>query len=543
MTILPSLRSKGYIAGFFFAVFFLCTSLATAAEPSPSMGENALHAGVFVDRAVIAYSDGRYEESLKELQQALKLDPENIDALYYQGLAYAALNRNAEAYVSLERAKKLRPSDIDVTFQLGVLHFGDKQYDRAEPYLREVYRANPKHPNIGYYLGVIEFNKQNYREALSYFKGDVPSDPDFEQLNRFYTALTLTRLGATAEAKAEVDLAVRAQPSSPLTAPAQRLGEILSGAQREEKRFGGQLRLGYIYDSNAPVVPVSGGSAEAQAFRRANSPANSWGSLIALDLDYKWLKTAAWEASVSHHFFQTLYYNSKVRDFNTQENMPTLSIVNNGVLPAFLGSMAYSAGMQTAYDYISLGNAPFVQRGIFSPYMTLIENSWNATTLLFRFQGKDFFHNERAAAVDNQDALNNTVGWLHFFFFEKSRHYIKIGYQYDDENARGKNWDYQGHRLLAGFQYTFPWDVRFRYDLDYHWRLYDHHNTLHPDNTKPFVRRRDNEPIHLVGFAKDFNLYVPLTAGVEYFYDRGHSNIDLYNFSRHVVTMSLAWHF
>jgi hypothetical protein len=213
--------------------------------------------------------------------------------------------------------------------------------------------------------------------------------------------------------------------------------------------------------------------------------------------------------------------------------------------------MAYSAGAQAAYDFISLGNAPFIQRGIFSPYMTLIENSWNATTLLYRFQYKDFYHDERAivqgtgsaTSDDIQDAANNTIGWLHFFLFEKSRHYIKIGYQYDDENARGRNWDYRGHRLLAGFQYMLPWDVRFRYDLDYHWRFYDHKNTLHPDNTKSFVRRQDNEPIHLVGVAKDFNLYVPLTVGVEYLYDRGHSNINLYDFSRHVVTMSVAWHF
>ncbi len=530
-------------AGFFFAVFFLLTSLAAAAEPPRSMSEDALHSGIFVDRAVVAYSDGRYEDALKELQQALRLDPENIDARYYQGLTYAALTRNAEAYAALERAKQLRPSDIDVAFQLGVLHYGDKQYDKAEPYLREVYRANPKHPNIGYYLGVIEFNKQNFREALAYFKGDVPSDPEFEQLNRFYTALTLTRLGATAEAKAEVDLAIRAQPASPLTAPAQRLGEILTGAQREEKRFSGQLRLGVYFDSNVPVVPLPSGDSEVKTFRSKNGR-DSWGTLAALDLEYKWLKTAAWEGSISHHFLQTYNYNPRVRDFNTQENMPTLSIINNGALPVFLGSMAYSAGAQAAYDFISLGNAPFIQRGIVSPYLTLIENAGNATTLLYRFQYKDFYHDERAATSDDiQDAANNTIGWLHFFLFEKSRHYIKIGYQYDDENARGRNWDYRGHRLLAGFQYTLPWDVRFRYDLDYHWRFYDHKNTLHPDSTKSFVRRRDNEPIHLVGVAKDFRFVAPFTAAVEYFYDRGHSNIDLYDFRRHNVTMSLAWHF
>src|SRR5215813_13499168 len=76
---LPLAGSRNVAAGFFFAVFFLLTSLAAAAEPPRSMSDDALHSGVYVDRAVIAYGDGRYEDALKELQQALKLDPENVD--------------------------------------------------------------------------------------------------------------------------------------------------------------------------------------------------------------------------------------------------------------------------------------------------------------------------------------------------------------------------------------------------------------------------------------------------------------------------------
>ncbi|HEY2988158.1 MAG TPA: tetratricopeptide repeat protein [Candidatus Binatia bacterium] len=550
------------VAAIFFSVVSGPAPLARAQIPS----ESALHAPVFVDRGVVAYTEGRYEEALKELEQALKLDPENVDALYYQGLVYAAMNRPADAIAALERARKLRPTDPDAAFQLGALYFGQKDYEKAEPFLKEVYRVDPKRPNLGYYLGFIEFGKQNFREALTYFKANVPSDNDFDQLNRFYTALTLARLGAPGEAKAEIEQAIRLQPASPLTAPAQRLGEVLAGAEQEGKRFTGQLRLGTFYDTNVPVVPGPVGAKpsppaltppkepEVAAFRAKSHRQATAGSLTVLDLEYKWLKTGnaseGWEGAISHRFLQTYNFNEHLRDFNTQNQTPTASILHRGMLPSFLASLPYSAGAQVSYDYISLGNAPFFQRWIFSPYLSVVENSWNATTLVYRYQSKDFFHDEKAFVSipltpkhsDVQDAANQMVGLLHFFLFEKGRHYAKIGYQYDHESAEGDNWDYSGHRLLAGFQYTFPWwDLRLRYDLDYHWRFYDNKNTLHPGAAPNTTRRRDNEPIQQVALAKD--LSHGLNVGIEYLYDRGDSNLGLYDFRRHVITTSVAWRF
>jgi tetratricopeptide (TPR) repeat protein len=76
-------------------------------------------ATIYVDRAVIAYEEKRYDEALQELQEAFRLDPENVDALYYQGLVHVALNRIDEAQAAWEKARALRPSDLDVAFQLG----------------------------------------------------------------------------------------------------------------------------------------------------------------------------------------------------------------------------------------------------------------------------------------------------------------------------------------------------------------------------------------------------------------------------------------
>jgi hypothetical protein len=44
-----------------------------------------------------------------------------------------------------------------------------------------------------------------------------------------------------------------------------------------------------------------------------------------------------------------------------------------------------------------------------------------------------------------------------------------------------------------------------------------------------------------VALAKD--LSHGFSVGIEYLYDRGNSNLGLYDFRRHVITTSVAWRF
>jgi hypothetical protein len=155
------------------------------------------------------------------------------------------------------------------------------------------------------------------------------------------------------------------------------------------------------------------------------------------------------------------------------------------------------------------------------------------------------------------------IGPLHLFRFGRdcSRppcHQINWGYQFDYEDAEGKNWVYAGHRALAGFQYTLPWwDIRVGYNLDFHWRNYKNKHSLLPVTAQGTVRRRDKEPVHLVNVSRDFfpeflqsfpfcgsrTLGCSLGASVDYLFDHNRSNLDPYTYKRHIVTTSLTWRF
>ena len=513
---------------FFLAVVFAQTSLEVT---------------VYVDRAVLAYTEKRYQDALKELEAALRVNPESVDALYYQGVVYLALNEPANAQAALEKARQLRPGDVDVAFQLGILYFNQQNYEKAEPLLREAHQADPRRQNLGYYLGFIEYLKGNHRRAVDLFRANVPSDDAFAQLSRFYAGLAIGALGFAREARAEIEEALRLQPASPLTSPAGRFGEVLGRADERERSFRGELRLGIFYDTNVPVVPHPSADSATQSARQEHRIRQSEGELASLNLAYTWLRTLDWEGTISHRFLQT--YNNHLTEFNTQSQTPTFSLIRKGVMPSAFGDLPYIGGTQLTYDFTTLGNARFIQRWILSPYFTLVESPRNVTTLQFRFQWKDFFDDKNVVRQEIRDAKNYMIGPLHVFLFDQGRHFLKVGYQYDVELAEGKNWEYWGNRLLLGGQSTLPfWGIRLKYDLDYHWRFHKHKHSLLPATAVNTKRRRDREPVHLVGAAKDFQYGSQnFTFSLDYLFDNNNSNLKSFDYDRHVVTTSITWRF
>jgi tetratricopeptide (TPR) repeat protein len=573
------------------AAFLLVIILLIAILPSFVSAQASPDATVFTDRAALAYDAKKYAEALKEVTEALRLNPDSIDALYYHALILGALKRPAEAQASLEKALKVRPGDVDVTFQLAVLYFNQKEYEKAEPLMLQVHRAEPKRPNVGYYLGFMEYRKKNYRAAIKYFRAAVPSDKKFAQLTRFYTGLAVGALGYPQQARAEIEQALRLEPASPLAASAQRFGEVLERKAEEEVYFTGDLQFSVYYDTNVPVIPNPNTDLTAMAIRNKSNFFNevrrkSEGESVSLNLYYNWLKrlcselksseglcTPDWEGTLSQRFFQT--YNNHLTEFNVQSHTPTIGILRKGTIKPFADELPYFAGLQYTFDFITLGNKKFVERWIVNPYYTLVEKPFtlpfamfgkdktkvnNLTNVQFRVQAINYWNEGQVVRKEFRDAQNYMLGPTHFFLFEDGRHYLKLGYQYDFENSEGPNWTYWGSRALAGVQYTLPknWgDIRLRYELDYHWRNYKNKHSLLPTGRGNTRKRSDREGIHFVSMAKDFafdtsksfpfvscsNGNCPYTFTIDYLYVKNDSNLGPFDYNRHVVTTSINWRF
>ena len=131
-------------------------------------------------------------------------------------------------------------------------------------------------------------------------------------------------------------------------------------------------------------------------------------------------------------------------------------------------------------------------------------------------------------------------GFLHLFRFEQDRHLVKLGFQQDFEDADGRHYSYQGQRLQLGAMYTLPWwNLRARWDLDVHFRDYKSTNKFLP-TTRPGRReRRDQELNNIVRL--ELPLPYRFTVSGEYQFTHNSSNIEVFDYTRNVVSLILSW--
>jgi Flp pilus assembly protein TadD len=104
--------------------------------------------GAALDRA------GKWDEALPALQRAVKLAPEEPEALAWLG--NAQVERGVDlpgAQALLERARTLKPDDPDITDSLGRAYYAEGQLARAVPLLETAVRADPGNARANEHLG------------------------------------------------------------------------------------------------------------------------------------------------------------------------------------------------------------------------------------------------------------------------------------------------------------------------------------------------------------------------------------------------------
>lgn len=495
---------------------------------------------VSIAQAIVAYDAQRYDEALRHLEDALTLDPDNLQGLYYSGLTHLALKQPGLAVAVLERARTASPDDPLIRAQLGVAYFALEQYDQAGPLLAGVFNEQPRLNSVGYYVGFMRYRQQDYRGALAAFQAGVSSDLTIQQLTKFYAGLTMGALGLSEQAAAAVDDALRIQPGSPLTGPAERIRDTFVTARTREQRLHAELRIGGFYDDNIAVNPQDSRDPFVQSLRnRMNQGGGrSTGEIASLRTEYAWYRSGPWEATATYGFL------------HSQPNNPGL--FRSGRIQSHLGGLAgfyrstmgarwpYRLGVQYTYDYLLLNHAAFLERHTGAVFGTLVESPGHLTTVVARLQTKKFLLDATTLPQENRNALNGMVGITHVLRFAGDRHLLRFGYQADREDTEGSNFSYQGHRLLAGGQYALPWgETRLRYDYDIHFRAYRQANLFFPTTSPDTMTRADTEQTHAVRLEQP--LPHNLTLSAEYLGARSRSNLDVFTITRNTFSLLLTW--
>lgn len=115
---------------------------------------------------------GEYAKADSVLTKALQIDPENIEVLWYKGLASYSLKDYAEAITQFEKVAEQAQDDYYVHLYLGICYLKDetKDLEKAEQYLNKAKDINPDQPDVYCNLAVLAREKGNIEEASELLK-------------------------------------------------------------------------------------------------------------------------------------------------------------------------------------------------------------------------------------------------------------------------------------------------------------------------------------------------------------------------------------
>ena len=113
----------------------------------------------------------RLEESIKQMEIVIKIDPRHADALNYIGYTYADENVHLDRALELiEKAIKYKPNSGYIIDSLGWVYFRKGLYDKALTELKKAVGLAPHDPAIAEHLGDVYYKKQEYGNALKAYE-------------------------------------------------------------------------------------------------------------------------------------------------------------------------------------------------------------------------------------------------------------------------------------------------------------------------------------------------------------------------------------
>jgi tetratricopeptide (TPR) repeat protein len=177
---------------------------APAVSPTPSASEH-------MELGLDYHEQGQLEEAAAEFEEAVRLDPDFVEAHYNLGLTYADQGQFDAAIAEYEEAIRLAPDLAEAHNGLGNVYSDLGRTDEALAAYQETVRLDPSFADAHFNLGHVYMSMEQYAQALAaYQEADRLSPGDAETLHNIGVAYI--KQGMVSEASSAWEDAVRANP-------------------------------------------------------------------------------------------------------------------------------------------------------------------------------------------------------------------------------------------------------------------------------------------------------------------------------------------
>src|SRR5437763_10123831 len=160
----------------------------------------------------IAYHDtGYYDQRVAQLRERLRSAPDDRDARWELGRAYAILGAHEDAVGEFEQLLAHRPSDVAAIIQLGLAEKNRGRPEAATEWFVRAVELEPESSVVHFYLGEIYYNRGLNAEALGALERAVELNPDNANAH-YLMAFVLGDLGRHQDARVASKRAIQLNP-------------------------------------------------------------------------------------------------------------------------------------------------------------------------------------------------------------------------------------------------------------------------------------------------------------------------------------------
>ncbi len=162
-------------------------------------------------RAMIAAESGDYDQVIVDLEELIKIAPQNADLRRQIGVLYTMSKHYDKAIEQFEELAKLMPKNPETLFQLGILYTLNKQTDKAIEKYSQVIEQDDKSFQAYRSRGDAYLNIGKHAEAIKDYEAAFKIKPDDSGLlNNFAWVLATSPDDKLRDGKRSVELATKA---------------------------------------------------------------------------------------------------------------------------------------------------------------------------------------------------------------------------------------------------------------------------------------------------------------------------------------------
>lgn len=489
---------------------------------------------VLADRARTLADDGRCADALGDLERARTLLPRDASVALLQGQCRIATRDYVGAQSVLREAKQLDPDLADVDLYLGVAlyHVGDYPGAWASLQMARGNVSASGTAELEFYTGLLQLERGRYREAaLALERAQQISPSQVEPVASFYAGVAWQTVGEHELARENLRRTIEVDgEEGPFGRQAR---ELLSGDSLADRTFGGAT-IGLEYDTNVALV------SEAIALPAAISDQSDGRFVWQAQLGAELFRVGPWSGGLAASYQGRQQFH--LTEFNSHYPVGTVWVDRELDVRSFLRGR-YDIG------YGWLDRDPYV----LSQTADLgWHHNWgrfgNSEVALLWEWYEFLFPTALLAPPPDPPSLAHTRDRSGQGVGGALRHRIPIPSLQGDVLRRfeangsftarrywaeGSDWDYALYDLRLGFDSDWLWQLGFDVWGSAGFMPFDHPSSYGPTPPPPQDDRKDF--IGQVQAELERPLGDVFSVSGRYHYIRNESNVEAFNYSRHVV--------